>query len=394
VRSLGGAAAVQRGLGVVMLATALAIVTGVDLRFDQLVARDIPGVNLTAGLERSGAVRSRLDVISGPRRTFTAASPAHGGGLPVLGAAPGFAGTGRWFNTPGDRPEPLRALRGRVVLVDFWTYTCINCLRTLPYLEAWDARYRRAGLTVVGVHTPEFGFEHDAGNVADAVRRLGIRYPVVQDNRRATWDAYGNQYWPADYLVDARGRVRFTAFGEGDYGRTEAAIRSLLEEARGRPLGAGARPRGVVHPSFTGITPETYLGSARADGWLRPPRPGLASYSQPSSALAPGTFAFGGTWDVRAQPATAVEHATIDAQVRAKRVYLVLSSAGGRPRAVQVRLDGRPIRSAAAGADVRGGRVTVTGQRLYSLVALPRPETHRLTLRFSPGVSGYAFTFG
>jgi thiol-disulfide isomerase/thioredoxin len=366
----------------------------VDVRFDQLVARDIPGVNLTAGLERSGAVASRLDAISGPRRTFTAARAAHADGLPVLGTAPGFAGTGRWFNTPGGRPEPLHGLRGRVVLVDFWTYTCINCLRTLPYLEAWDARYRRAGLTIVGVHTPEFGFEHDAGNVAGAVRRLGIRYPVVQDNERATWDAYGNQYWPADYLVDARGRVRYTAFGEGDYGKTEAAIRSLLEERRGRPLGAAARPHGVVRPTFAGITPETYLGSARAEGWLRPPRPGLASYSQPSSGLAPNTFAFGGTWDVHPEPATAIDHATIDAQVRAKRVYLVLSSAGGRPRTVHVRLDGRTIPSSAAGPDVHRGRVTVTGQRLYSLVALPRPQAHRLTLRFAPGVSGYAFTFG
>src|SRR6185312_503232 len=161
--------------------------------------------------------------------------------------------------------------------------------------------------------------------------------------------------WPADYLIDARGRVRYTAFGEGDYGKTEAAIRSLLREARGRTLGADARPRDVVRPTFTGTTPETYLGTARADGWLRPPRPGRNAYTQPSSALAPNTFAYGGTWDIHAQPATAVAHATIDAQVHAKRVYLVLSSAGGVRRQVQVRLDGHPIRASEAGADVRGG---------------------------------------
>jgi hypothetical protein len=149
-----------------------------------------------------------------------------------------------------------------------------------------------------------------------------------------------------------------------------------------------------VRPTFAATTRETYLGSARAEGWLRPPRPGRGSYTQPSSALARDTFAFGGTWDIGAQPATAVAHATIDAEVHAKRVYLVLSSAGGRPRTVQVRLDGRTISPAAAGGDVHGGRVTVAGQRLYALVALPRPQTHRLTLRFSPGVSGYAFTFG
>jgi cytochrome c biogenesis protein CcdA/thiol-disulfide isomerase/thioredoxin len=396
VRRAGGAVAVQRGLGIVMLATALAIVTGVDLRFDQAVARDIPGVNVTAGLERSGAVASRLDDLTGHRPAFTAAKAGrpNPSGLPVLGTAPAFAGTGRWFNTPGGGGESLRSLRGRVVLVDFWTYTCINCLRTLPYLEAWDSRYRRAGLTIVGVHTPEFAFEHDAGNVADAVRRLGIRYPVVQDNERATWNAYGNQYWPADYLIDARGRVRYTAFGEGDYGKTEAAIRALLREASGRPLGSDARPHGVVRPTFTGTTPETYLGTARADGWLRPPLPGRNSYTQPSSALSPNTFAYGGTWDIHDQPATAVAYATIDAQVHAKRVYLVLSSAGGVPRSVRVRLDGHRIRASQAGADVYGGAVRVIGQRLYSLVALPSAQTHRLTLRFSPGVSGYAFTFG
>jgi cytochrome c biogenesis protein CcdA/thiol-disulfide isomerase/thioredoxin len=396
VRRAGGAVAVQRGLGIVMLATALAIVTGVDLRFDQAVARDIPGVNVTAGLERSGAVTSRLDDLNGRRRAFTAAKagrPAPSG-LPVLGTAPAFAGTGRWFNTPGGAGESLRSLRGRVVLVDFWTYTCINCLRTLPYLEAWDSRYRRAGLTIVGVHTPEFAFEHDAGNVGDAVRRLGIRYPVVQDNEHATWNAYGNQYWPADYLIDARGRVRYTAFGEGDYDRTEAAIRALLREAGGRPLGGDARPHRVVRPTFGGTTPETYLGTARADGWLRPPLPGRNSYTQPSSALSPNTFAYGGTWEIHDQPATAVAHATIDAQVHAKRVYLVLSSAGGVPRSVRVRLDGHRIRASQAGADVSAGAVTVIGQRLYSLVALPSAQTHRLTLRFRPGVSGYAFTFG
>jgi thiol-disulfide isomerase/thioredoxin len=396
IRRAGGAVAVQRGLGVVMLATALAIVTGVDLHFDELVAREIPGVNVTAGLERSGAVASRLDDLTGRRPAFTAAKAGRRtpSGLPVLGTAPGFAGTGRWFNTPRGRAEPLPSLRGRVVLVDFWTYTCINCLRTLPYLEAWDARYRRAGLTIVGVHTPEFGFEHDAGNVAGAVRRLGIRYPVVQDNERATWNAYGNQYWPADYLIDARGRVRYTAFGEGDYGRTEAAIRGLLREAHGGRLGAGARPRGVVRPTLAGTTPETYLGTARAEGWLRAPLPGRNSYTQPSSALPPNTFAYGGTWDIGAQPATAVDRATIDAQVHARRVYLVLSSAGGRPRPVQVLLDGHLIRASQAGADVSAGAVRVSGQRLYSLAALPSAQTHRLTLRFSPGVSGYAFTFG
>jgi cytochrome c biogenesis protein CcdA/thiol-disulfide isomerase/thioredoxin len=398
VRGAVGGAVVQRVMGAVMLATALLIVTNVDVSFDQLVARKIPEVSLTASLERSDAVAKRLKTIRRGAAKFATPVPAGIGpgdkGLPRLGRAPEFAGTQRWFNTPGGRADTLASLRGRVVLVDFWTYTCINCLRTLPYLEAWDRRYRGAGLTIVGVHTPEFAFEHDAGNVQGAVRRLGIRYPVVQDNEMGTWDAYGNMYWPADYLVDARGEVRYASIGEGESGKTEAAIRSLLEEAGRTRLGADADPRDVVVPSKE-TSPETYLGTARAEGWVDgEPKPGRHTYPGVEGPLAVNAFAYGGEWTTGAQAATAGAGATIDAQVQAKNVYLVLSSAGRRPRTVQVLLDGRPIPDREAGADVHGGRATVTGQRLYTLVSLPHNERHRLTLRFAPGVSGFAFTFG
>jgi thiol-disulfide isomerase/thioredoxin len=398
VRAAGRGPLVQRVLGAVMLVTALAIVTNVDVSFDQLVAREIPQVSLTASLERSNAVAKRLKTLHGNRKPrFAEPVPAGIGpganGLPALGRAPEFARTQRWFNTPGGRPEPLRSLRGRVVLVDFWTYTCINCLRTLPYLEAWDRRYRDAGLTIVGVHTPEFAFEHDAGNVASAIKRLGVRYPVVQDNEMGTWDAYANMYWPADYLIDATGEVRYAGIGEGDYDKTEAAIRSLLQEKGAHP-GAKARPRDVVVPS-TQTTPETYLGTRRARGWLAgEPLPGDRTYPSVESRLPLNTFAYGGSWKIGPEAATAGSGATIDAEVQAKNVYLVLSSAGGRPRPVQVLLDGRPVTAAQAGADVHGGRAVVRGQRLYGLVSLPRNERHRLTLRFAPGVSGFAFTFG
>ena len=398
VRGAGRGPAVQRATGAVMLATALLIVTNLDVTFDQFVAREIPNVSLTASLERSGAVAKRLPSLSGRRPGFAPGGVLHAGGrdgaLPVLGPAPRFADTQRWFNTPGGRPEPLSSLRGRVVLLDFWTYTCINCIRTLPYLEAWDRRYRGAGLTIVGVHTPEFAFEHDAANVARAIRRFGIRYPVVQDNDYGTWNAYGNQYWPAHYLIDANGRVRYAMFGEGDYDKTEAAIRSLLAEAGHRRLGAGARPSGVVVPSME-TTPETYLGAARAQGWVpSDPVRGRHVYRRPAGKLPLGSFTYAGTWDIGPEAATAVSGASIDARVMAKDVYLVLSSAGGRPRSVRVLLDGHPAGAGEAGADVRGGRLTVTGQRLYTLVSLPRNERHRLTLRFAPGVSGFAFTFG
>ena len=280
-----------------------------------------------------------------------------------------------------------------MVLVDFWTYTCINCIRTLPYLKAWDAAYRHDGLTIVGVETPEFAFEHDAGNVANAIDQFGIRYPVVQDNEMGTWNAYGNEYWPADYLIDATGHVRYAAFGEGDYDKTETAIRALLAEA-GAQVGGMSRPTEVIVPSEQ-ATPETYLGTARAQGWVNGPHAGTHDYGPgPYPHLGLSEFAYTGAWNIADQPARAVSNAGIEVRFQAKNVYLVLSSPGERPLPVRVLLDGRPISAADAGADVHDGIVTVRGQRLYTLASLPRDEQHHLTLRFAPGVTGYAFTFG
>jgi cytochrome c biogenesis protein CcdA/thiol-disulfide isomerase/thioredoxin len=368
----------QRTLGVVMVLTALAIVTHADLRFQTALAEHAPGflVNPTGSLERSKPVEQRLAQLRGRSRFEGTAHASTGSKLKVLGTAPDFAGDGRWFNSS---PLTLKGLRGRVVLVDFWTYTCINCLRTLPHVRAWDARYRAAGLTIVGVHTPEFDFEHDSGNVADAIKRSKLRYPVVQDNDYATWNAWGNQYWPAKYLIDARGRVRYVHFGEGDYDKTEQAIRTLLAQAGAAKLGARAKvgPEAAVEAQ----TPETYLGVQRAQGWAERPRTGTHTYRADAPAL--NQFAFGGTWRIGGEPAEAVADATIDARFSARKVYLVLSSRGERPRTVEVRVDGKLTRI-----------VTVRRQRLYELVSLARAGEHRLSLRFEPGVAGYAFTFG
>jgi thiol-disulfide isomerase/thioredoxin len=284
-------------------------------------------------------------------------------------------------------------LRGRVVLIDFWTYTCINCIRTLPYLKAWDSTYRHDGLTIVGVETPEFAFEKEAGNVKDAIEQFGIRYPVVQDNNMGTWNAYGNEDWPADYLIDSTGQVRYATFGEGDYAKTETAIRALLAEA-GAHVGGMSHPTDVVKPTEA-ATPETYLGTNRAQGWINGPKSGTHDYGPPpTGTLSLNDFAYSGTWKIAGQPAEVVSNAGIDLEFQAKNVYLVLSSAGNVPRPVRVLLDGRPISVADAGADVHNGLVTVKGERLYTLVSLPRDERHRLGLRFAPGVTGYAFTFG
>lgn len=389
----------QVGMGAVMVLVALLMLADYDTRFQTAIADDLPAlvVNPTKELEESADVRDRLTELRARRTgvgTAAAAESAPGEALPTLGDAPDFTGNQRWFNTPDDQPLSLRELRGGVVLVDFWTYTCINCIRTLPHLKAWDERYRGQGLTIVGVHTPEFPFERDAGNVADAIEQNGLRYPVAQDNDYATWNAYANQYWPAKYLIDARGRVRYTHFGEGDYEETELAIRQLLAEA-GRQPGARARATAAERASRFVTTPESYLGSARADRFVNGPiASGTRTFRVPASGLLPDSLAFEGRWRISSSSATAVGGSRLHVAFGARRVFLVLGSSGGRARPVRVLLDGRPVAGRWAGEDVRGGVATVRGQRLYRLIDLPRPRRHVLTLELPPGVSGYAFTFG
>ena len=397
VRTAGRGPGLQRALAAVLILTGVAMAANLDVRFQSAIADHLPAalVNPTHSLETSHAVSSRLDRLRGPSRFAVAASGGEGvasANLPRLGAAPDFTGNQRWFNTPGGQPLTLEALRGKVVLVDFWTYTCINCLRTLPYLEAWDARYRRDGLVIVGVHSPEFPFEKDAGNVAAAIRREDIRYPVAQDNDLATWNAWGNEYWPADYLIDARGQVRDAHFGEGAYDKTEMAIRALLKEAGHPNPGAMADPRGALHPTRE-ATPETYLGLARAQRFDPMPLQGTHTYATPSK-LATSHFALAGTWDESAVAATARAGAEIHASIVGKDAYLVLSPPKRGVGEVEVLLDGRRIAADRAGADVHRGVVRVDRQRLYHLVSAPTGEHHALTLRVAPGVQAYAFTFG
>jgi thiol-disulfide isomerase/thioredoxin len=280
------------------------------------------------------------------------------------------------------------------VLIDFWTYTCINCIRTLPYLRAWDREYRDDGLTIVGVHAPEFVFERDADNVAAAIESNELAYPVVQDNEFGTWDAFGNRYWPAKYLIDADGRVRFAHFGEGSYEQTEAAIRSLLAQAGDGRVGDGVQG-GLAETADPRLrTPETYLGAERARGWVERPLPGTDAYEAPATtSLGLNEFALGGTWRVDGESATAASDATIGLSFQARRVFLVLGATEGGGE-VEVLLDGKPITERNAGADVRDGVARIAEQRLYRLVDLPRAGRHSLELRLSARTTGYAFTFG
>jgi cytochrome c biogenesis protein CcdA/thiol-disulfide isomerase/thioredoxin len=389
---------VQAAMGLVMLAVAAVMTANLDIRFERSIAEHLPSalIDPTSRIERSSAVSGDIGSLRGAGHTSSEggeSQAAAGTRLPDYGPAPDFRGTQMWFNTPGGRALSLSDLRGRVVLVDFWTYTCINCIRTLPYVEGWYRRYERDGLTVVGVHTPEFPFEREASNVQRAIGDEGITYPVVQDNDYATWTAYGNQYWPAKYLIDANGDIRYVHFGEGDYDTTERAIRGLLAAAGHRGLGGDARVH-AQRPDPGVRTPESYLGAAKAERFSSPVRTGPGAFSAiPPDELRPSELSYGGHWRISPEAATAGRGASLELRFNARRVFLVMGGPGS-PRTMQVLLDGRPIPIAAAGGDVHGATVTVSDQRLYRLVDLPSVGDHVLTLRPQRGVSGYAFTFG
>jgi cytochrome c biogenesis protein CcdA/thiol-disulfide isomerase/thioredoxin len=372
--ALGGRAAGQRlgtgmqrfriAFGAIVAALAVVLVFNVD---EDLAKVSFPTSSLLTDLGKGSFKRGRNVVED--RTPVAAAAEA----LPDYGPAPNFLAIDEWLNS---RPLTMQELRGKVVLVDFWTYSCINCLRTLPHLEAWDRLYRKRGLVIVGVHTPEFAFEHVPSNVRSAVQRLGVRYPVAIDNEYGTWNAYGNQYWPAEYLIDRDGHLRHAHFGEGDYDGSEQAIRTLLGEKPGAP--ASERLRDLT-PSGP-LTPETYLGYERIDRFtgskLYPDKE--ATYTLPP-ALGKDDFAYGGRWTVRAQRIAAGKDARLRLRYYARKVYLVLGGHG----TVRVFVDGKPH-----------GVVQVDSDRLYTLVDRASIDEATLELRFSPGVSAYAFTFG
>ncbi len=395
---------IQTALGAVMVCVAVLMAFDFDTRFQTKIADDLPAflVNPTSELEASAAVDERLAAVS-PHGEPIAEESARAAdteeldralSLPVYGEAPEFADPTKWFNTDGGKPLTMAELRGDVVLIDFWTYTCINCIRTFPFLKEWDAEYRDSGLTIVGVHAPEFPFERDSGNVERAIADSEIRYPVVQDNELGTWNAYGNQYWPAKYLIDAEGQVRYAHFGEGSYEETERAIRTLLREAGREQLGIGARATAEV-PSPGVTTPETYLGAERAEGFVNGPiKSGQRDFGQiQADAIGSDQLAFGGRWDISADSARAERDAALELDFNAAKVFLVLGSEGG-PGPLRVLIDGKPVPAALAGEDVKGGVARIGEQRLYRLVELPETGRHRLRLEFAPGISGYAFTFG
>jgi cytochrome c biogenesis protein CcdA/thiol-disulfide isomerase/thioredoxin len=409
-RSLGAGEWVRRGIGVAMLAGVAAIATGMDTG---LLAR-ISSV-ATGGLEQR-----LVDRLSPPHAALAAAQPSlpmiseataaalpTASALPVEGRIPSLAGAVQWLNSP---PLSAQGLRGKVVLLDIWTYSCINCLRTLPYVKAWADKYKSDGLVVIGVHDPEFAFERDPGNVKQAVASLGITYPVAIDNGYAIWDALNNEYWPAHYLVDAQGRIRYHHFGEGSYDETERAIQELLAQA-GHPqalqVALGLSRQGMPAQGVQAAaddhdlgSPETYIGYERAANFSSPGgalQDTTADYRLPAS-LGLNDWGLAGDWRVKSQYASLQRPAgRIVFRFHARDLHLVLGpGADGKPVHFVIRIDGAPPGDAHGGDVAPDGSGVVTDERLYQLVRQKGSVTDRtFEIEFlDRGVQAYSFTFG
>jgi cytochrome c biogenesis protein CcdA/thiol-disulfide isomerase/thioredoxin len=368
--------------GVLMAASGVVIATGALDSFQSA----LPGYasSLQKSIEGSSAVHSRLEGLEDRHgNKLGNAPPTMGAALVNDGSAPDFTGITAWLNTPGDRPLTMSGLRGKVVLVDFWTYSCINCQRTLPHVEAWYNAYHRYGLEVVGVSTPEFPFEYVVSNVASAAKKLGVDYPIAIDDNYGTWNAYMNEYWPAEYLIDQQGVIRREEFGEGSYSGTETAIRALLEAGGATDL---PPPTDVPNrtPTETVMSPETYVGYERLQDENFIANPGIhpdraTAYRMPSQVLFPN-LAFGGTWTINQEEATAGPEAELDLAFDATDVYLVMGGTG----TIGVSVNGRHTQT-----------VDVSGiPALYSLFGAQKEESGTLELSFSPGLEAYDFTFG
>jgi cytochrome c biogenesis protein CcdA/thiol-disulfide isomerase/thioredoxin len=392
-RSLGATERIRQLLGIAVLAGVAAIALGLDTR----VLAKLSSAQ-TAGIESSLARKLGLGQGVGASRTRTDAMGQLI--LPVEGVLPPLDKIGPWLNS---QPLGREALKGKVVVIDFWTYSCINCLRSIPYVVAWDRQYRKDGLVVIGVHAPEFAFERELPNVAKATRELGIRYPVALDNKFELWRALRNNYWPAHYFIDAQGRIRYHHFGEGDYERSERVIRQLLAEAGRAPMSAAratanAAGAQAAAAKVANRSPETYVGYGRAErlaspGGLLRDRP--KNYS--AAPLLLDQWALAGRWTAGRQSSTSqAPGARVAFRFRARDLHFVLGSAGGKPVRFRVTLDGaRP--GADAGVDIdANGAGTITSQRLYQLVRQKgAARERRFEIEFlDAGADAYAFTFG
>ena len=384
---------IQKIFGVIILLTALSLYFSLDRTLQTWIIQTFPkyGAGLTK-IEELDVVESQLARFkntenASPVVTSTLLSQS---GTP----APDFTEGGEWLNS---QPLSLKnELQGKVVLVDFWTYSCINCIRTLPYVTGWYEKYKDAGLVVVGVHSPEFEFEKVKANVEQAVTDFNITYPVVLDNEFAIWKAYKNQYWPAHYLIDKNGEVRYTHFGEGKYTETENAIRTLLDEPL---LEEKATELQLLSPARKSITHETYLGWSRAEAYAPATRIKADATTEFTLAdtLDTGEVSLGGSWQSSAEKITArSQEAVIQMKVTASDVFLVLEPPTNETGTVTVLIDGQPIDAGFQTEDMNAdGQITVTSPGKYDIAHFgDTPEEHVITLQFSNGTAAFAFTFG
>ena len=408
------AARIQQGFGVLMIVVGVGIGLGWDRRFQAAVLAAFPnyGAGLTA-LEKVQPVQSALRARQPAPSMAMSMKGAAGAGtfqapdqapenavLGQYGQAPDFVTTGTWFNTEGiaaaqgqtaqggSLPLSLASLRGKVVVVDFWTYSCVNCVRTLPYLRAWYDTYHDKGLVIVGVHTPEFEFEKNTANVARAIHDLGVTWPVVQDNEYAQWNAYSNQYWPAHYFIDAKGQVRYFHFGEGDYDVGEKVIQELLSESGAQVGSIVSRPA----PSIDVNTPETYLGYGRGRGFasaVAPVGDTVVDYT-PARLPQNGEWNLIGKWTITQQYSVPAASGELQIAFDAKNVFLVIEPQGGGG-SIKVFVDGQ---APADTPDVKKGVLTPTESRMYQVVGLPAPGLHMLRLQVKGPLRLFAFTFG
>jgi cytochrome c biogenesis protein CcdA/thiol-disulfide isomerase/thioredoxin len=375
-------ARVRIASGLVIGIVALAIAFNLDTRFQtalpgytaalQKHTEDLPSVQRALLKLRNGK-KSIFDQTTTTATTPVAQAGPGASSLPVLvKSAPPIVAGGQWFNS---KPLTLAGLRGKVVLLDFWTYSCINCLRTLPHLEAWYSAYHGYGLQIIGVHSPEFAFEHVAANVAAAIKRLGIAYPVVQDNNFATWNNYSNEYWPADYLIDQQGRIRAYSTGEGGYDAMEANIKQLLGVSNDAAAVPDLTPSGQ-------ITPESYLGYLRLDPsrYVGPPVAHNTLRDYPAKRFIPlDSLSYSGNWRIADTVAVAGSDAGLKLRFQGSDVYLVLGGGG----TVTVTIDG-----------TKRATIDVNAYKLYTLLSSAQATKGLMALAFTPGVQAYAFTFG
>lgn len=381
---------IQKVFGVLMILTAVGIYLNVDRSFQSYILKKFPGygTGLTK-FEDIDLIQQQLNNFGGRDVDQSMlGKPMSEINMDEKGVvAPELVQGGEWFNS---EPLQLSQLQGKVVLIDFWTYSCINCQRTFPYLRNWWTEYEDDGLVIIGVHSPEFEFEKSEQNLAKAIEDFDLRYPIMQDNNFATWRAYNNRYWPAKYLIDKEGNIRYTHFGEGDYDETEETIRQLLEE------GGGAVLSGPVDNEDYQIysrTPELYLGSARIEHLVSPEKlvaDEVINYSIPGQIPA-NSFAYQGDWLVTPEYAAPSAGSSLLLNFEAREVFLV-----ARPQAdssgFTVTLDGQ---AQYLGEDAPDGLVTVDSDSLYKLILLEEPGRHELRLDFLDGnVEIYAFTFG